>query len=621
MTAVGGASPEWASLLFGLRMALGLTGCIAIVVGALVIHHAVAIAASRRKAQLDVVRAVGVSRRALLILLSGEGLVLGIVGAGLGAALGALLAIGAAGLFQQTVASLYAPITRSALRISTPYLVGGCLLGIVVSWAASIAPARGALRLSSGLATASPSRQRWRTAQRLAIAGSLAGAAGIALPRLALPPLGAQALSNLVLVSDALVLIGLGFAAPFILVALSPGMTRLLRGPRLLIPRLAWQGLISDPARSATVVTAILLGSAYVIYTVAGVASLREGVLSWMRGTQRSDLVVTAVGSVGLLPSSPAIPGDLEPLLLAQPGVAAVERGRLLAQPYAERWVVISARSPQLFGGRQPVRVMAGDLEPALRSMQAGEGVLVTRIFAERNRALPGDRIELRSPTGPVQLRIGAVVDDYGGGDLGTVFVEPGLFRRRWLDASATAYEIWLAKGVAPEPARQGLAGALRSVCPCSVLTREEVATRTAGIVDAVFYSAYALELVAAFVMVVSMLSFFVITLGERKREIRLLHTVGATRPQLVASFLCEAVALGSVGGALGSLSGLWLSRRFVEGALRSELGLVFDFVVPGTALAVVLALAVAVSVLAAAVPVLRSSRAASLAHAGELDE
>ena len=248
-------------------------------------------------------------------------------------------------------------------------------------------------------------------------------------------------------------------------------MTRLLRGPRLLVPRLAWQGLISDPARSATVVAAILLGSAYVIYTVAGVASIREGVLAWMRGTQHSDLVVTGVGSIGLLPSSPAIPGDLEPLLLAQPGVAAVERGRLVAQPYGERWVVIAARSPQLFGGRQPVRVVAGDLEPARRSMQAGEGALATRVFAERNAVNPGDRIELRSPTGPVQLRIGAVIDDYGGGDLGTVFVEPGLFRRRWLDASATGYDVWLAKGVAAEPARQAIASALRTRCHCSVLT------------------------------------------------------------------------------------------------------------------------------------------------------
>jgi predicted lysophospholipase L1 biosynthesis ABC-type transport system permease subunit len=220
-----------------------------------------------------------------------------------------------------------------------------------------------------------------------------------------------------------------------------------------------------------------------------------------------------------------------------------------------------------------------------------------------------------------VRLRIGAVVDDYNGGDLGTLFVEPGLFRERWRDPSATAYDVWLEQGVAPGSAHRALEEALRPHCACAVLTRAEVRTRTAAIVDAIFYSAYALELVAAFVMVVSMLSFFVITLGERTREIRLLHTVGASRRQLVASFLCEAAALGLLGGALGSLSGLWLSRRFIEGALRSGLGLVFDFVVPGEALAVVLAMAIAVSVLASAAPVLRSSRAISLAHAGEPDE
>jgi putative ABC transport system permease protein len=620
VTAVQGESPEWASLLFALRLALGLTGCIAIVVGALVIHHVVAIAASRRQAQLDLVRALGLSRRALLILLSTEGLVLGLAGAALGAVLGALLAVAAAGLFQQTVTSLYAPIAGSAVRLSPSYLVGGCALGVVVTWAASIAPARGALRLAKGLATTSPSRRRWRTGSRLAAAGAFAVAAGVALPWLDLRGLEAQGLSNLVLVSDALVLLGLGFAAPLLLVALSPLMSRLLRGPRLLIPRLAWQGLISDPARSAAVVAAILLGSAYVIYTLAGVASLRQGVLAWMRGTQRSDLVVTGVGSVGLLPSSPAIPGDLETLLSAQPGVEGVERSRLLAQPYADRWVVIAARSPRVFGGLQPVKVVSGDLAGALRSMQAGEGALVTRIFTERTRLAPGEAIWLRSPSGPVHLRIGAVIDDYSGGDLGTVFVEPGFFRRRWLDESATSYEIWLAKGQAPQLARERLAGALRGICRCRVLTRAEVTAGSAAIVDAIFLSAYALELVAGFVTVVSMLSFFAITLEERRREIRLLQLVGATRRQIVASFLCESAAFGCLGGVLGCASGLWLSRRFVEGPLRSELGFGFDFVVPAAAVALVLGLAVAVSLLAAAGPVLRASRDLCLARTGDPD-
>ena len=415
-------------------------------------------------------------------------------------------------------------------------------------------------------------------------------------------------------------LLGLAFATPLVLVA-APLMARVLRGPSLLIPRLAWQGIISDPARSATVVAAILLGSAYVIYTVAGVASVREGVLGWLRGTQRSDLVVAGVGSIGLLASSPAIPGDLDTLLRAQRGVAAVERTRLVAQPYQQRWVVIAAGSAARFSAGVPSGCVAGDLARARAALAAGEGALATQVFAERNRVQPGDTIELRSPTGPVRLQIAAVIDDYAGGDLGTVFVESDLFRRRWLDTSATGYAVWLASGVAREPARRAIAIALRERCHCSVLTRAEVHARSAAIVDAIFYSAYALELVAAFVMIVSMLSFFVITLGERRREIRLLHTVGATRRQLVASFLCEALALGLVGGALGCASGLWLSRRFVEGALRSGLGLVFDFVVPREAIAVVLAAAVGVSVLAAIAPVLRASRAVSLAHAGEPGE
>jgi putative ABC transport system permease protein len=549
-------------------------------------------------------------------LLSAEGIVLGSAGAAIGAGLGIALAAAAAGLFSQSVTALYAPAAASVLRISTPYLAAGCALGVIVSWLASLAPARGALRLAGGIAATSPSRERARSALRLAVAGLFGVAAGFALPVLDLRLTDAQSIANLVLVSDALVLIGLGLATPLVLLALSPLMRAALRGPRLLIPKLAWSGVAGDPARSAMVVAAVLLGSAYVIITVAGVASIREGVLGWMRGTQHYDLVVAATGSIGNLPSSPAIPGDLGPLLRAQPGVAKVEASRVVAQPFGARWVVISARSPAVFGERQPVRVTEGDIEAARRAMHEGEGAIVSRILAARDLLHAGDRIELRSPSGPVPLRIGAVIDDYNGGDLGTVFVEPRLYRERWRDAGATAYEIWLEAGVDPVRTRNALSAALAGRCACGVLTRNEVRERSAGIVDAVFYTAYALELVAAFVMVVSMVGFFVITLAERAREIALLHGVGATRRQIVATFLCEAVALGLVGGVLGSVAGLVLCRRFIEGALRSGLGLVFDLVVPPEVIAVVLAVSVAVSVLAAATPVLRASRATSLLRA-----
>ena len=186
---------------------------------------------------------------------------------------------------------------------------------------------------------------------------------------------------------------------------------------------------------------------------------------------------------------------------------------------------------------------------------------------------------------------------------------------------AVTAFDVWLESGADADLVRRAIEEGLRSRCNCSVLTRAEVHSRSSSIVDSIFYTAYALELVAGLVMVVSMASFFMITLGERTREIRLLVTVGATRGQLVRTFISEAIALGLIGGGIGCITGLALSWRFVNSALRIGLGLVFDFVVPLEAVAFVLSAAVVVSALAALSPVLHASRSIPISRAGTIDE
>jgi putative ABC transport system permease protein len=600
VTRSGGEASEWRSLLFNVRLTLGLTGAVSLVVGAFVIYHAVSIAVSRRKPQLDLVRSLGAPRRWVFWLLSAEGLVLGVVGSVLGALLGIGLAWVVGSAFQSTVGALYSPLTASSFQVSEGYLAWGAILAVCVAWSASMAPARGALRMGSGLAAASPSRERWERARRLALFGVVLLGAGIGLALLERPGLEAETMINLVIIADALALVGVGLAAPALLLAISPVVKRGLRSPRLVLLRLAWQGITSDPARSAAVVTAILLGSAYVIYTLAAVGSLRSGVLRWLGTTQQADLIVTGGGSIGVFPSSPAIPGDLAELLEAVPDVVAVEPLRIVSQPHGDRWLTVASRRPEIFGVRQPVLLVEGDLEAGRAARSRGDGGIVSQHLAVKHGLTAGDAIELRTPAGPVRFSIAAVIDDYTGGDLGTVFVSPEVFRTRWRDRSATAYHLWLAADADAERVRDAVADALRLRCQCSILTRTELQERMTDVVDSIFYTAYGLELLAVLVMVVAITSFFTITLGERRHEIRLLRAVGATRSQLVRAFTLEALLIGSIGGVLGCVAGLAFSARFVRTAMEMGAGLVFRFEIPWAAVALVLAAAIIVSVLAA---------------------
>jgi len=615
-----GITRQWESLLYNVRLILGVAGAVAIAVGALVIYFAAAMDATERKPRFGVVRAVGASRRALLALLAAEALVVGALGAVLGTGMGTILAHAAAGIFEQTVALLYSPLSTEAVRISPTAVVWGVALALGLTLAASVAPAASALRVGSSLAVASPGTERRRSARRLAVVAMVALAASAACILAQRPGLDAQNLANLVTATNVLAVLGVALGLPLGVLAGAPWVTRALRSSRFTAVRLGWQSFAADPARSAVLMVSILIGTTYVMTTFGTVESLRSSVLRWLDTSQTADLVVTAGGGIGLLPSSPVLPARLAEPLRTIPGVAKVAPLRLIPQPFRDRWIVVAAQDPSILGTRRPLRVAAGDLSAARDAVAAGTGTIVSEHLALRHGLDPGDSLALRSPTGPVKLRVAAVVEEHTGGDSGAVFVSPRLLRDRWLDEAATALPIWLEPGADPETASLAVTGALSDRCDCTVSTRPEVHAAMNATVDSVFYTAYALELVAAIVMIVGAASFFTISLAERRQEMALLRTVGATRRQLIRRHLWEAGVIGLLGGGLGCGVGAFLAWVVVVRSMAVGGGMNLPFSLPSHAPLLAVVAAVSVCVLASIVPVVRASRFRTASVLGDFD-
>lgn len=581
VTRAGAGSSELRSILSSVRLVLGVPGWIAIVIGALVVYHSVAVAVSQRKPQLDVIRSIGASRRSLLALFAAEGLSVGLLGSALGVSLGILVARAAAHFVQQTVSVIYQPLTTTSPQISWTFVAIGALLGTAITTLAFLGPARSALRIGSGILVASPSLERWRTARRRAWLGALLVPLGVLFGWLQQTGVSGEQLAATASLGDALVLFGLGLVLPVAVLGLAPRVSRRLRSSPLVLLRLGWQNFSSDPGRSATVVTSVMVGAAYVIITVGSVSSLREGILSWMESSQRADLVVTGPGSLGLLPSGPPLRAEIGSTIERRPEVERVESIRLIPQPYRKRWVVVASRDPDAMGSLYPVDLVAGDLEAARRAMRSGRGGVVSRHLAIQHGHAVGDEMELRSPTGPLGFRIEAIAEDINSADLGTVFVTPELLRERWLDPHVSTFHVWLRNGSDPDRARDALAQDLRAQCDCTVLTLADFQERNGGVVDGMFYTAYALEVVASVLLAVAVLSFFGIAVAERRWEIETLRQLGATGAQLVKSFLWEAGIIGLLGGVLGCAVGAFLAVRMVKTTMRVAGGFTLDFVLP----------------------------------------
>ena len=92
------------------------------------------------------------------------------------------------------------------------------------------------------------------------------------------------------------------------------------------------------------------------------------------------------------------------------------------------------------------------------------------------------------------------------------------------------------------------------------------------------FYSAYALEGIAAVVMLVAILCFFAMALDDRQAQLRTLRSIGATRSQLTRSLLWEAALIGLIGGVFGCMLGYPLAKHMAEVTMHLGGGFELDF-------------------------------------------
>src|ERR1700679_3059503 len=114
----GARSEENRRMLRAFRWNLRILSYISLLVGAFLIYNTIAVSVVRRRAEIGILRALGVSARGVLSIFLGEAAMLGVIGSLVGIGLGRLLASGIAGMISDTVTSLFITSAPSAVTIS-----------------------------------------------------------------------------------------------------------------------------------------------------------------------------------------------------------------------------------------------------------------------------------------------------------------------------------------------------------------------------------------------------------------------------------------------------------------------------------------------------------------------
>ena len=570
-----------------------LIAAIALFVGAFLIFNTLSMTVGERIREVGLLRAAGATRGQVTWFMLAQALVLGVVGSLLGLAIGALLAAGMVA-YVGTIGS----VTLARPALPPEALIVGFLVGLMVTLAAAIEPARRAGRiqpveaLKTRLDLPSGQRARLRWLAVVFVAVALVGV--IVWPR------GADGAG----VIQALVVYAILLIATMLIPFVLPATARMAGVPFAILfrfeERLARSSVVRDKSRTALTLGGLTVGLAMIV-ALGGVGQhARAAAGAWIADVIPGELVMTSIRPIG------TEEGVAEALSAAVPGVARVSPigtfDIALKGVRTDAAAVVGA--DMAADGR--LTFTAGDRAAALAALDAGGAAIVPAGLAASLGLSVGQTIALPTADGRVlELRIAGIVERSLPGSGGeAVLVGWGDATNALGLAGADAFAVRFAPD-APPAARDALRTAANAYA-LEIVPLDRIGGAISDALARIFGLFDALAIVAVLIATLGVVNTLTMNVIERVREIGLLRAVGMTRRQVWRSVAVEAGILGLAGAILGIVVGLAVGAAMVllaGGRLDVGPG------VPWPTVGLTLVLGVVVATLAAAYPAYLASR------------
>ncbi len=524
------------------RQILTAIGLISLIAGAFLIYNTFGIIIGQRLRELALLRALGSSRRQVLLSVLGESALTGVFASLLGLVGGIALAYGLIGLL--SAIGLELPDTLPVVAPRT--IIVSLLVGTGITVFSSLAPAIRGSRIApvaalreQAVETASRSKVRLGVGLALAVAALAAMVSGASGGEVGPAALG------MVLLFAAVIILG-----PFLV----PALIGVLGAPLRL---LGLPGVLGrdnsrrNPKRSASTAAALMLAVTIITFIAVSTLSFTSAFNSATDRYLLADLEVTS----GFVPTlGPA----LVDALAETPEVAAVtgvQQGSIEIDGEVRTVYGVTPEAvPDIFD----LRGVDGDL-----AGMGPDGIAIDQVTADDTGWGLGDELDVRYPDGATAtVSVAAIYTDGGivaQNSDGHYLVPAQVFQDHFPEnaQALNRVEVRAADGVGLEQLRSVVEDAVTDFPSAEVRDKEEIkeANNNQLLVSLGFLFVLlglALVIGALGVAITLALSVF-----ERTREIGLLRSVGATRSQLALSITAESLLLTALGTVLGLAIGI----------------------------------------------------------------
>jgi putative ABC transport system permease protein len=583
LTTPGEASDDAVRLSRAYRSNLTALALVALFTGGFLVYAAQSLAVARRRREIALLHAMGMTVREQLTAALLSGGIVGAMGAGCGVLLGIVVARAGLAAFGADLGAGYFRGIAPQLVVHPLEALAFFLLGLAAALVATLGPAReaasvpAAAALKAGDEAPVPARRQGRVALVLAVA---------AVAALLLPPLEGIALPGYTAIACLLL------AAVFLAPTLSHlAFDRLpAAGPAWL--QIAAAQLRGTARRSTVSIAAVLVSFSLMVAMAIMVYSFRNSLDAWMQRILPADLYVRA-GAAGL---TSFLDDEAQAVLRGVEGIARVDFVRFqdVAMPGPGLPLTVIARPVDESSVDEVLPIRRRDPRPAPGAtvpVWASEAALDLRGFDV------GTVFDLPLGGQTLQASVRGLWRDYERPG-GSIVMPRDVFVRYTGDTRATTAALWLEDAAEPDAVAARIQSALQRGGDYEVAVPRDIRRLSLRVFDRTFAVTYLLEAVAVLIGLFGISASTSAQVLARRGEFGMLRHLGVTRGEIGRMLAMEGAALGTVGVVTGLAVGGIVSLILIYVVNRQSFHWTMDVHVPWLLLAVLSGVLIAAAAL-----------------------
>lgn len=538
---------------------------LALIVGLFLIYNTMTFSVVSRRPLLGMLRCLGLTRRELFAQVLLEALALALPGSLLGVGLGVVLGRGLIHLVSQTLNDLYFAVSVTSLELDGRVLGLGFTLGVLATVGTAILPALEATttapRLVQRRSTEAERMNRLLPVSTLTglalLLACLGGLWGLSQPGLARTlPLEASFLPLLALI------LGAASLTPLVTVGLMK-LLRPLTGALLGTPgRMAPRDVVASLSRTSVAIAALMVSVAVTLGIGLMVESFRLTVEQWLKQSLIADVYISIPGATSIRSEAP-LPKELESLLRARPEVARVRTHRRTQLQTEHGPLELIGAELLIETDRAAYTFLDGTPKDAWSRYEKG-GLLITEPLAHRLGLHAGMQLTLPTAAGPTPFPIAGVYRDYAS-DQGLITLKQEVLMDAWKLQGVTSMALEVRAGQDVEALVQTLRALPPPELGVEIRSSRTLRESSMQVFDRTFAITEVLQLLAAWVAFVGILSALMSLALERARELAVLRALGLTPAQLWGLILGQTGLMGLTSGLLALPTGVAITWMLID--------------------------------------------------------